>query len=172
MRILLAIDGSEPSETAARVLSARPWPKGSTLRILSVIQNAYYPAVPELALAVNYDQMTQELVQGAEKLVARMADSLCRSGITVETRVRHGDPRVEIVDDSRDWGADLIVVGSHGRTGLKRWIIGSVAEYVVRHAPCAVEVVRIPIKPSTEQTSSTEVGGPRGDASFREAGRA
>jgi nucleotide-binding universal stress UspA family protein len=54
---------------------------------------------------------------------------------------------VEIVDEASSFGADLIALGSHGRTGIKRWIIGSVAEYVVRHAPCSIEVVRSPIKP-------------------------
>jgi len=46
------------------------------------------------------------------------------------------------VDQAKDWRADLIVLGSHGRSGIKRWILGSVAEAVVRHAPCSVEVAR------------------------------
>ena len=56
--------------------------------------------------------------------------------------MRDGDPRSAIVDEAEEWGADLIVVGSHGYTGLKRWLLGSVAQSVVGHAPCSVEVVR------------------------------
>ena len=47
-----------------------------------------------------------------------------------------------IVDEAKDWPADLIVVGSHGYSGVKRWLLGSVAQSVVSHAPCSVEVVR------------------------------
>jgi nucleotide-binding universal stress UspA family protein len=56
--------------------------------------------------------------------------------------VRYGDARSCIVDEAKEWGADLIVVGSHGYTGLKRLLLGSVAQSVVTHAPCSVEVVR------------------------------
>jgi len=147
MRVLLAIDGSEPSEAAARTLAARPWPGGSVVRVLSAVPNNY-PAVPEVALNPVYHQITLEATREAEKLVARVGDSIRSSGLTVETAVRLGEPRGEIVDDATSFGADLIVVGSHGRTGIKRWLIGSVAEYVVRHAPCSVEVVRSPIKPT------------------------
>ncbi|PYT09057.1 MAG: hypothetical protein DMF60_03355 [Acidobacteria bacterium] len=56
--------------------------------------------------------------------------------------VRDGDPRSVIVDEAKDWSANLIVVGSHGYTGVKRWLLGSVAHSVVSHAPCSVEVVR------------------------------
>ena len=155
MRILLAIDGSEPSEAAARMLSARPWPKGSVIRVLSVVPDDF-PAVPEVALNPVYQQIALDHTREAEKLVVRVGDSLRSSGLTVETAVRHGDPRAEIIDDAASFGADLLVVGSHGRTGIERWIIGSVAEYVVRHAPCSVEVTRSPSKPSTEQASSKD----------------
>ena len=47
-----------------------------------------------------------------------------------------------IVDEAENWKADLIVVGSHGYTGIKKWLLGSVAQSVVSHAPCSVEVVR------------------------------
>jgi nucleotide-binding universal stress UspA family protein len=53
-----------------------------------------------------------------------------------------GDPRSVIVDEAQAWQADLIVLGSHGYTGIKKWLLGSVAQSVVSHAPCSVEVVR------------------------------
>ena len=79
---------------------------------------------------------------GAEQLTTGLAETLRSSGLTAETVVRDGDPRSVIVDEARDWSADLIVVGSHGYTGVKRWLLGSVAQSVVAHAPCSVEVVR------------------------------
>jgi nucleotide-binding universal stress UspA family protein len=151
MRILLAIDGSESSKAATRVLSERPWPKGSTVRVLSVVQNVY-PIMPEMAL-VNLEELSRQLDQEAEKLVAGAAESLRGSDLTIEQGVRHGDPRSEIVNDAKEWRADLVVLGSHGLTGFMRWVIGSVAEHVVRHAPCSVEVARLPSNGTSKKTS-------------------
>ena len=89
------------------------------------------------------ERLTRQAMDEATTLAARTAASLAESGLSTETSVKQGDPRLEIVDEARTWSADLVVVGSHGRTGVKRWLIGSFAEYVVRHAPCSVEVVRV-----------------------------
>lgn len=58
--------------------------------------------------------------------------------------MREGDPREVIVEQAETWQADLIVLGSRGLSTIKRWILGSVAESVVRHAPCSVEIARPP----------------------------
>ena len=150
MKILLAIDGSESSEAAVRTVAARPWPAGSTVRVLSVAQPVYPPAnplFPEVAVSEEYKQITERVIAEAQKLTGDVADILGRNkAATVETAVRQGDARVEIVDEAEGWGADLVILGSRGQTGVKRWLMGSVAEYVVRHAPCSVEVARAPIK--------------------------
>ncbi|HYV46136.1 MAG TPA: universal stress protein [Myxococcaceae bacterium] len=146
MKILLAIDGSEPAGAAVRELRNRTWPPGSRIRVLAVAR----PLIPpgELALAgAAYDQMTRELVEESRKVAARASDALQRSGLAVETVVREGDPRTEIVAEAERFEADLIILGSKGRTGVARWLMGSVAEYVVRHAPCSVEVARNPQHP-------------------------
>jgi nucleotide-binding universal stress UspA family protein len=78
----------------------------------------------------------------AEDIVLRALERLEKDGLHVDTIVREGDPRTEIVDEATEWRADLIVVGSHGHTGLTRLLLGSVAQAVVAHAPCSVEVVR------------------------------
>ncbi len=75
-------------------------------------------------------------------LLARAAKSLRGRGLTVEIVLRNGDPRSVIVDEAKDWGADLIIVGSRGYSGIKRMLLGSVAQSVVNNAPCSVEVVR------------------------------
>lgn len=67
---------------------------------------------------------------------------LGRKGLKDESAVRDGHLRAAIVDEARKWRADLIVLGSHGRTGITRLLLGSVAQSVVSHAPCSVEVVR------------------------------
>jgi nucleotide-binding universal stress UspA family protein len=60
----------------------------------------------------------------------------------VATEIRRGDARQEILDSAAEWHSDVIVLGSHGRHGLDRFLLGSVSESVVRHATCSVDVVR------------------------------
>ena len=79
-------------------------------------------------------------------VVAPMLENLARrvesNGIAVQTQISRGTAYLEIEREARRMKADLIVIGTHGRTGLQRWILGSVAERVVRMAPCPVLTVR------------------------------
>jgi nucleotide-binding universal stress UspA family protein len=143
MKLLLAVDGSEYSAAAVEGVAARPWPSGTTVRVLSAVERVAPPAAEVWYDAGgSLERARQELTTRAEQLTAGIAETLRASGLTVEAAVRDGDPRSVIVDEAKEWGADLIVVGSHGYTGLKRWLLGSVAQSVVGHAPCSVEVVR------------------------------
>lgn len=149
MKILLAVDGSEYSAAAVESITTRPWPSGTTVRVL----NAMEPVVPPAAelwydAGGNLERAQQELTTRAEQLTAGVAETLRASGLSAETAIRDGDPRSVIVDEAERWSADLIVIGTHGYTGIKRWLLGSVAQAVVSHAPCSVEVVRK--KPSGE----------------------
>jgi nucleotide-binding universal stress UspA family protein len=121
MTILLAIDGSPHSQAAVDEVARRPWPSGSTIRVMSVIQ-PYTPPATEFVLAgATLEDIRQQQVSSAEQIITRAADALKETGVSTETAVREGDPRSVIVDEADEWGADLIVVGSHGRTGLTRW---------------------------------------------------
>jgi nucleotide-binding universal stress UspA family protein len=142
MKILLAIDGSPHSQDAVREVATRPWPSDSTIRVLSVIQ-AYTPPATEFVLAgATLEDMRRQQTLEAERLTSHAAAHISAAGISSETVVREGDPRSAIVDEAAEWGADLIVVGSQGRTGVARWLLGSVASAIVSHAPCSVEVIR------------------------------
>jgi nucleotide-binding universal stress UspA family protein len=143
MRIILAIDDSEFSADAIDEVRARPWPSDTTVRVLSAVEPITPPVMePYYDASVTLERIRQELTSRSEELAARAADSLRKSGLKAETVVRPGDPRSVIVDEATEWSADLIVVGSHGYTGIKRFLLGSVAHSVVSHAPCSVHVVR------------------------------
>ena len=143
MKILLAVDISEYSAEAVREVAERPWPTGTTVRVLSAVERVTPPAAEVWYDAGgSLEEAQQVLTKRAEQLTAGVSERLRASGLSAEAEVRDGDPRSVIVDEAQEWDADLIVVGSHGYTGLKRWLLGSVAQSVVGHAPCSVEVVR------------------------------
>ena len=143
MKILLAVDGSEHSSRTVETIGWHPWPSGSLVRVLSVVDQVV-TATPEVAIfsAEALEAERDQLVQTADELTTRFANWLCSTGVLAETRIRRGDPKSLIVEEAEEWGADLIVVGSHGHTGFKRWLLGSVAQSIVSHAPCSVYVVR------------------------------
>lgn len=143
MKILLAIDGSQNSARTVDEIGCHTWPAGSTVRVLSVIDQVV-TATPEVAIfsAETIETERQQLEHVADEMTTRYANWLCSSGVNAEKRIRSGDPKSIIVDEAQEWDADLIVVGSHGHTGIKRWLLGSVAQSVVSHAPCSVYVVR------------------------------
>lgn len=143
MKILLAVDGSPPSQAAIDEVAHRSWPAATTVRILSVIQ-PYTPPATEVVLAgATLEAIRKGQATEAERLTKQAGEQIAGTGrLSVETDVREGDPRTVVVDAADEWKADLIVVGSHGRTGLKRLVLGSVAQSVVAHAHCSVEVVR------------------------------
>ena len=143
MKILLAVDNSEYSGGAAKEVAARPWPPGTAVRVLSAVETIVTPGT-ELWFDAGgqLERARREMTESAERLTAGVAETLRSSGLAAEAAVREGDPRSVIVNEAEEWGADLIVLGSHGYTGLKRLLLGSVAQSVAAHAHCSVEVVR------------------------------
>lgn len=142
-RVLLATDGSETSAAAAQALAGRPWPEGSEFRVLSVEEPwAIKPS------RVRHDEQAQEAVRSAEQILAS-------AGLKVTMAVSVSDNAKEVIlEEARKWAADLIVVGSHGRRGFKRFLLGSVSEAVAMNAHCSVVVVRGPARPSRKGRAS------------------
>ncbi len=135
-RVLLATDGSETSAAAARALAGRPWPEESEFRVVSVGEPwALKPS------EVRRDEQAQEAVASAEQVLAS-------AGLKASGVVLSGNAQEVILEEAKKWAADLVVVGSHGRRGLKRFLLGSVSEAVAMNAHCSVVVVRDPARES------------------------
>jgi nucleotide-binding universal stress UspA family protein len=143
-KILLATDGSEPSLDAARFVAGLSWPKGTEVRVLNVVEligslfEAPYidPGLMEAHRAVSM-QRSQSAVAAAEAILSPGGLSLSES-----ISVLLDSPKHVIVREAADWGADLIVVGAHGLSGLERFLLGSVSEAVAMHAGCTVDIIR------------------------------
>jgi nucleotide-binding universal stress UspA family protein len=147
-KILLATDGSEFSERAARSIAQRPWPEGTEIEVLSVVElvlgNAQALLEPPY---MDSDQLELQREQGmrrAQDAVASAVEILSQAfpKVSESISVLLSGPKAVIIDEAGKWGADLIVVGSHGHRGIERFLLGSVSEGVAMHAYCSVEVIR------------------------------
>ena len=148
MKVLLAIDGSPYSEKAIEAIIGQFVPDATQIRVLHVDE---WPKDLPASLAFAEGPDAASVIVAAHDLrraesaalVARAVDELKRAGFTsTSSAVSPGDARQTILDQASAWGADLIVLGSHGRTGVTRVLLGSVSDSVARHAPCSVMIVR------------------------------
>lgn len=140
--ILVPTDFSEYSLHALRYGCALAEKFGAQVHLLNVVED-YYPLVPEAGMMLGErDQYLSGLRTGAERELAKLPDpAWCPAG-KVTRAVQVGTAFLEIVRYAKEQQIDLVVVGSHGRSGLAHVLMGSVAEKVVRKAPCAVLTVR------------------------------
>jgi nucleotide-binding universal stress UspA family protein len=142
MKILLAVDDSKFSEAAVRDVAEQTRREGSEVLVVHALPPVTVTAPPQMA--PGYAPELEAAGKEGRALVERVAQTLRSAGFKAETAVLFGDVREAIVDRAAAWGADLIVLGSHGRRGASRFLLGSVAESVARHAPCSVKIVRLP----------------------------
>ena len=140
--ILVPTDFSDCSEAALRVALDLAGTLGAKLRLLHV-----YPA-PALLFDPYGIQPAEPILleapKAARQRLEREIEAVSGDGVEIDGEVREGVPAAQIVEEAREWGADLIVMGTHGHTGLEHVLLGSVAERTVRQAPCPVLTVRQP----------------------------
>lgn len=142
-RILLATDGSEEATLAARTAIDIADKTGSELHIILVGLSVSYVGMGQLEIADIPGPAQEELNQEAQRLLNAQARWIeANGGTVVEAHLRIGKPDEEIVSQAEELGAGLIVIGSRGLGGIRRALMGSVSDSVVRHAHCPVLVVR------------------------------
>ncbi len=143
MKILIGVDDSPYSKAALDFVKKTPWPAGSKVLVLSVVRPVVGVYAEVYAPQPDYlGRVMDEQVKFHQELASKAEQSLGGSGLMSEARVLEGDPRMALVDTAREERVDLVVVGSHGRTGISKLVLGSVASHVVTHAPCSVLVVK------------------------------
>ena len=147
--ILLATDGSQEAELAGRTAAEVAEKTGSELHVVHVFGIApvgppVYPEATDLqgeALEVEAEERISEQ-QARERLEAEVEKIRSAGGDVAQAHLREGRVAPEIVALAEDIGAGLIVIGSRGRGGIRRALMGSASDMVVRHAHCPVLVIR------------------------------
>jgi nucleotide-binding universal stress UspA family protein len=139
-RILVPVDFSEHAAGVLEWAAHLAEEHGSRLILL----HAYHLPVEFQQLEGAYlpPDFWSSVKTEAQQSLARYAEDLDRRGLEVETAVREGYPAAVIVDEAASQPADLIVIGTHGLSGLKHLLLGSIAERVVQKAPCPVLTVK------------------------------
>jgi nucleotide-binding universal stress UspA family protein len=144
MKIVVGTDGSNCSQKAVCAIATRPWPAETLVKVISVRE----PFVPVGEMTVYPPNLMQEIEERERRRAedalasARQVLSSARVQLCDCCRTLLGDPRNILLDEAKSWGADLVVLGSHGFRGVDRLLVGSVSESVAMHAHCSVEVIR------------------------------
>lgn len=138
-KILVGLDGSEPANRAleAAISEARVW--NAEIHVVYVVETGLFSSLPmDNTLEVIYSVLQKE---GEEILEAarKKADA---AGIPLTTHLRQGHAGSEIIALAGELGADLILLGSYGKSGVDRLLLGSVTDYVVQNSPITTTVVR------------------------------
>lgn len=144
MRVLLATDGSASSDRARDLVASLTWPKGTVVRVVTAVEpHLEMLAAPFAMPASNViDELDAELVTHAETTLDAAERVLREAGLGVERLLLHERAADAIIDQAREWGATLVVLGNRGHSTLASLILGSTSAEVVDHAPCPVLVAR------------------------------
>lgn len=142
MKLVLAIDDSKCSEAAINVLIQSVRAADTKVCILHAVEPMWLVLDYETGELGQIQAAREESMMRGKNLLEKVEPMVAGAGFSVTTALEEGDPRFVIVDYASQWKADLILLGSHGRRGLGRLLLGSVAEHVARHAHCSVMIVR------------------------------
>jgi nucleotide-binding universal stress UspA family protein len=139
MKILIGVDDSHFSQAAVESVAERCWLPNTQVKVVAAVDTHFKPGFGEAAKSENQYDIARQVIDRAVAALRASANHFEVSGDIIE-----GAPKHVLLEEAEAWGADLIVVGSHGRRGLDRFLLGSVSQAVALHARCSVEIVRIP----------------------------
>ncbi len=136
--ILCPIDFSDASRKAVQYAREFAAGMGASVHLLNVVE----PRPMAVDITLNYVPLEEDLEKAAAEDLQLLLQELLKGGIKAECSVEFGNPADVILDKSAELDVNLVIMGSHGKKGLSRFIMGSVAETVVRKANCPVLIVK------------------------------
>ena len=149
MRILLATDGSQVSLAAAQAVAETSWPEHSLAKVVNVINPMIY-SLEEIGL------LSDKGTERAHRAIGQALGVLRDTPLKISGEVIAGGTERQIIDRAKNWDADLIVVGTHQRRGLKRLLFGSTSNIVANRAHCSVRIIRgLDVSQSKDRSSAS-----------------
>lgn len=138
-KILIAVDDSDCSYKAAQTGFKLAKDLGAEVKLVCVVDEKYLIANPEFR--TSYVDLYNLHLEQAEKIVNKISKELAK-GVKVEVETPRNNPAAAIIDMTKDWKADLVVMGTHGKSGIAKMFLGSTSQYVIRHLPVPCLIVR------------------------------
>lgn len=145
MKILLTVDDSKYSEAAAHAIVRQMLLEGAEVCVFHVVVPLLIIPYAYMGKVETLEAAQQERLKEGKELAERTAQQLRSAGFRAYAVTEEGEPKTAILEKAAQWGADMIFMGSHGRKGIDRFLLGSASEAVLRHAHCSVEIVRISV---------------------------
>ena len=142
MKVLIGVDNSPFSRAALEMVKQGPW--RSAEFIVASACPPIWPGPDQVIAADAVAELNRQQEMYHQETAQAAAKALESAGLRAKAKVLSGDARRALIDEARREKVDLIVVGSHGRSGVAKLVLGSVASHIVTHAPCSVLVVRPP----------------------------
>ncbi|TLU83025.1 MAG: universal stress protein [Chlorobium sp.] len=137
--ILCPVDFSDAAHKAVGYAKEFAATTGAAIYLLHVVEPI---PIPPVDASLNYIQIEEELEKAAETDLNTLKDSLASSGLKVDGSLETGNPADIILEKAEELQVNFIIMGSHGRKGLNRLIMGSVADAVIRKSDCPVLIVK------------------------------
>jgi nucleotide-binding universal stress UspA family protein len=161
MKVLIALDDTSYSDAAFHSVEARQWPVGTEFFLCTVLTPYNGSALEDEQVEVirhAREVWCQQTLKYLDEKAFVLKQSIAHCKVSFDARI--GNVSEQLAKFALDWEADVIVVGSHGRTGMRRYLLGSVAEAIVDIAPCDVEVIKSPIllAHKTDESSADPIG--------------
>ena len=143
-RILVPLDGSERAERSIQVAAHMARKASGCVILVRIVETPveYWSSLSQVPTASLVETAIESEIDESERYLATLAASPLLAGITVQTVTLFGQVAPSILSAANTYTADIIVISSHGYTGMKRWVMGSVAEKIARHATIPVLILR------------------------------
>jgi nucleotide-binding universal stress UspA family protein len=144
-RVLVPLDGSDTAARGVREAAGLAKAQGARLRLLNVLDERFFMSAGEGYAMVDITELIESLRAEGRKALDAASKAALRQRVKVDTSLveSRGRPVSDVIlDEARKWRADVIVMGTHGRRGINRMLLGSDAERVLRSAPVPVLLVR------------------------------
>lgn len=144
-KILVPIDFSDFSKNAFKYSLSFAKQHNAAITLVYVMEPVFYP--PDLSLGqITLPAVDLDMEGKSREELEKVADLARNEGVSASTIIKMGKPFAEIIDTAREEDSDLIIISTHGHSGMEQILFGSTADKVVRKAPCPVLVIRDPIK--------------------------